>query len=121
MACANEDYTMDDFLLFNKSDFIDEDDSNYSNDVEFLQYNNISQTIDSPAWLGIYKTMTFVVNNVAMPIVFFIGIVGNISNLFILGKKTFRRGLNQIEKSALYGLIVLSTSDLMFCIIGFPS
>ncbi len=67
-----------------------------------------------------YQVLSFSINNVAMSIVFFLGIAGNVMNLVVLGRKRFRKGLDHVERSALAGLIFLAVSDGMFCVSGLP-
>ncbi|KAK2168641.1 hypothetical protein LSH36_15g08015 [Paralvinella palmiformis] len=112
MTCGNTSIGMENATVLNLSGTFQQ----YPDDVVF----NASQYGERPQWHQVYKTLTFCVTSIAMPLVFTIGIAGNIANLFVFGKKSFRRGLNHIEKSALYGLIVLSASDLGFCLTGFP-
>ncbi len=66
-----------------------------------------------------YEMLRFSIKNVCLPIIFVLGIVGNIVNLLVLARKRFRKGLDGVERSALAGLIFLAVSDLMFCVVGF--
>ncbi len=75
---------------------------------EFHQYQDI------------YDPLTFAMENVVMPIVFIIGIVGNLMNLLVLVQKRLHKGLNNIERSTLVGLVCLAISDLLFCVVGLP-
>ncbi len=89
-----------------------------------VTYSNISPTAlpSRPAleYQQVYEVIFFALDTVSMPLVFTIGIVGNIMNLIVLGQKRFRRGLNHIERSALTGLIFLAVSDFLFCLVGLP-
>ena len=46
------------------------------------------------------------------------GIVGNLLNLAVLTKRT-REGVDSLERGALYCMIALAMSDLMFCLLSF--
>ncbi|CAH1779850.1 unnamed protein product [Owenia fusiformis] len=55
-----------------------------------------------------------------LPIVLVFGFLGNILNLIILTRKRMKSNLDELEKSAHFGLIALAVSDMMFCISAFP-
>ena len=56
--------------------------------------------------------------NIVLPIIFAVGIIGNILNIIVLSKSRFRHALDEIEKSAVTGLVSLAVSDLIFCFLG---
>ncbi len=57
---------------------------------------------------------------IVIPIISFIGIVGNIFNLLVLTRRRMLSSMDRLEKSATYGLVALALSDMLFCIIVFP-
>ena len=59
--------------------------------------------------------------DIALPIVFVLGIVANILNIMIFVKGRFRHTLDEIERCAATGLIALAISDLLFCAVGLPA
>ncbi len=91
------------------------------------QYDNITMATDDMApsedlrkLQELNEVLSFSISNVAMPVVFSVGVLGNIMNLIVLAQKRFRKGLNHIERSTLTGLIFLAVSDGMFCLVGLP-
>lgn len=79
----------------------------------------VFNTSDSLAQ-NVYETVSFVTENIAMPIVLSFGLLGNAINLLCLRQNLGKKRLNQIEKSAIAGLICLAVSDFMFCLCGLP-
>ena len=69
------------------------------------------------------QSIRYYINDVVLPIIFGVGIAGNLLNLALLGGKRFYQGrrtaATTFERSAVAGLVALALSDLMFCIIGF--
>ncbi len=68
--------------------------------------------------LEMFKYCTY---DVALPVVFLLGVIGNILNIMIFTKGRFRHTLDEIEKCAATGLVALAMSDLLFCAIGLPA
>ncbi len=50
-----------------------------------------------------------------------VGVVGNISNLSLLRSKKTQNGLDPVGRAAMFGLLALAWSDLLFCLLGLPS
>ena len=57
---------------------------------------------------------------VVIPIISFLGIVGNVFNLLVLTRRRMLSSMDRLEKSATYGLIALAVSDMIFCVTVFP-
>lgn len=57
---------------------------------------------------------------IVIPIICFLGIVGNILNLLVLTRRRLLSSMDRLEKSANYGMIALAVSDMFFCIMVFP-
>ncbi len=55
-----------------------------------------------------------------LPIISFLGIVGNILNLLVLTRRRMLSSMDRLEKSATYGLVALALSDMIFCLAVFP-
>ena len=53
-----------------------------------------------------------------IPAVCSFGIVGNFLNLTVLAKRT-REGVDSLERGALYCMMALAVSDLLFCLLSF--
>ena len=56
-----------------------------------------------------------------MPAALLVGILGNCLNLYILSKRRLRFGLDKLERCALIGFVSLALSDMIYCLLGFPS
>jgi hypothetical protein len=61
------------------------------------------------------------VNHVILPIVFSLGILGNILNLVIFTRRRICHRMSEVEKASITGLVSLAISDLLFCIFGLIS
>ncbi|GFO20754.1 FMRFamide receptor [Plakobranchus ocellatus] len=61
------------------------------------------------------------IKRIAMPTVCAFGIVGNILNLTILTRRKLKKSFRTLEHAANLCLIALAVSDLMFCIVAFPT
>ena len=57
---------------------------------------------------------------IVIPIISFLGIVGNILNLLVLTRRRMLSSMDRLEKSATYGLVALAMSDMFFCLAIFP-
>ena len=57
---------------------------------------------------------------IVIPIISFLGIVGNVFNLLVLTRRRMLSSMDRLEKSATYGLIALAVSDMLFCVTVFP-
>lgn len=57
---------------------------------------------------------------IVIPIISFLGIVGNILNLLVLTRRRMLSSMDRLEKSATYGLVALALSDMLFCLSVFP-
>lgn len=55
-----------------------------------------------------------------LPIICIVGVVGNILNLIILSRRRLTSGMDRLERTANYGLIALTFSDMMLCSLIFP-
>ncbi|KAK2146666.1 hypothetical protein LSH36_590g01019 [Paralvinella palmiformis] len=55
-----------------------------------------------------------------IPIISFLGILGNILNLIVLTRQRILSSMDRLERSATYGLAALALSDMMFCVAVFP-
>lgn len=62
---------------------------------------------------------TYIIKNIITPIVFSLGILGNLVSLAVFCHKS--QSGDHVERSATTGLITLAMSDLLFCLIGFSS
>lgn len=69
----------------------------------------------------VYRQIHYVSNFIVLPIIFILGIIGNIVNIIIFTRSRFRHALDEIEKSAATGLVALAVSDLSFCLVGLPA
>ncbi|XP_064641125.1 probable G-protein coupled receptor 139 [Lineus longissimus] len=56
-----------------------------------------------------------------LPTICMCGFLGNVMNLMILTGKRIQRALRMTERSANNGLVALAVSDLMFCLLAFPT
>lgn len=64
------------------------------------------------------------VSQVALPVIFAFGVLGNTANLMILTSRRLyphRRQASHMERSAIVGLKSLAVSDLLYCLFGFPN
>lgn len=64
------------------------------------------------------------VSQVALPVIFAFGVLGNTANLMILTSRRLyphRRQASHMERSAVVGLKSLAVSDLLYCLFGFPN
>ncbi|KAK2178751.1 hypothetical protein NP493_528g00031 [Ridgeia piscesae] len=52
------------------------------------------------------------------PVIFTIGVTGNMMNLVVFTRQRMRHGKSDIEKAATTGLIFLAVSDMMYCLTG---
>ena len=57
---------------------------------------------------------------IVIPIISFLGIVGNVFNLLVLTRRRMLSSMDRLEKSATYGLVALALSDMLFCVAVFP-
>lgn len=57
---------------------------------------------------------------VVIPIISFLGIIGNVLNLLVLTRRRMLSSMDRLEKSATYGLVALAVSDMFFCLSVFP-
>ncbi len=57
---------------------------------------------------------------IVIPAICLFGVIGNILNLIVLTHRRMQSCMDDLEKSATYGLISLAFSDMMFCITVFP-
>ena len=57
------------------------------------------------------------INGFAIPIVGSFGVIGNLLNLVVLTRKSLHRSMKRFEMSAHVGLVALSLSDLMVCVV----
>ena len=57
---------------------------------------------------------------VVVPMISFLGIVGNILNLIVYTRRRMLSSMDRLEKSATYGLVALALSDMFFCMAVFP-
>ena len=57
---------------------------------------------------------------IVIPIICFLGIVGNVLNLLVLTRRRLLSSMDRLEKSANYGMIALAVSDMFFCLMVFP-
>ena len=58
--------------------------------------------------------------DIVIPIISFLGIVGNILNLIVYTRRRMLSSMDRLEKSATYGLVGLALSDMFFCMAVFP-
>lgn len=66
------------------------------------------------------EVATKIFYEVFIPLVTFLGIVGNFLNLLVLTRKQLTSRLNQLERNANRGLACLALSDMLFCLVLFP-
>ena len=57
---------------------------------------------------------------IMIPIISFLGIVGNVFNLLVLTRRRMLASMDRLEKSATYELVALALSDMLFCVTVFP-
>lgn len=71
--------------------------------------------------ISLLETVQYGIYDVVMPVIFLLGIIGNILNIMVFLKGRFRHTLDEVEKCAAAGLLALAISDLMFCTVGLPA
>ena len=81
---------------------------------------NDDQTQQLPLQVTFENTQ-FYVNKVVLPVIFSMGIFGNIMNLVIFSRRRIRHRMSEVEKASTTGLISLAISDMLFCLIGLLS
>ena len=59
--------------------------------------------------------------DIMLPIVFCMGVFGNVMNLVIFTRRRIRSRMSEVEKAATTGLMSLALADLCFCIVGLVS
>ncbi len=57
---------------------------------------------------------------VVIPVICICGVIGNLLNLVVLTRRRLLSRMDDLEKSATYGLIALAISDIIFCITVLP-
>ena len=57
---------------------------------------------------------------VVIPLVCFLGIIGNIFNIIVLTRRRMVSSLDRLGRSAYHGLVALALSDLLFCVTVLP-
>ena len=62
----------------------------------------------------------YIINGAIIPAISVCGIIGNFLNLVILSWRYKKKGVDVLEKGSLLGLISLTVSDMMFCIVILP-
>ncbi|ELT92858.1 hypothetical protein CAPTEDRAFT_190544 [Capitella teleta] len=82
-------------------------------------YNVDSVNMSSEALL--WAQIRYYNYHILIPIIFALGMVGNLLNLVVFGYRVHVIHLEQLEKSATAGLISLAISDFFFCFVGFPA
>lgn len=70
---------------------------------------------------SVLERLNYCTYDIALPVIFLLGIIGNILNIMIFVKGRFRHTLDEIERCAATGLIALAVSDLLFCVVGLPA
>ncbi|KAI0223877.1 hypothetical protein LSAT2_025032 [Lamellibrachia satsuma] len=65
-----------------------------------------------------YEFVRYYCTTIIHPVIFTIGITGNVMNLVIFTRQRMRHGQNDIEKAATTGLMFLAVSDMMYCLAG---
>lgn len=68
-----------------------------------------------------YHNVQQYINKIILPIVFSLGIFGNILNLVILSRRRIQHRMSEVEKASMTGLISLAISDMLFCFFGLVS
>lgn len=58
---------------------------------------------------------------ILQPVIFAIGVTGNVMNLVIFTRQRRRHGKSDIERAAVTGLMFLAWSDMMYCLAGLMS
>ncbi|ELT87612.1 hypothetical protein CAPTEDRAFT_209818 [Capitella teleta] len=79
--------------------------------------NSLNESRPSPTAIQ----ATDVINNIVIPVIFTLGIFGNLVSLAVFCQKNQNTAADHVEHSATVGLITLAASDLLFCLVGFPA
>ena len=58
---------------------------------------------------------------ILQPVIYAIGVTGNVMNLVIFTRQRIRHGKSEIERAAVTGLIFLAVSDMAYCLAGLMS
>ena len=65
-----------------------------------------------------FKNVGHYCETIIHPVIFTIGVTGNVVNLVVFTRQRMRHGKSDIEKAATTGLMFLAVSDMMYCVIG---
>ncbi|KAK2148544.1 hypothetical protein NP493_528g00030 [Ridgeia piscesae] len=65
-----------------------------------------------------FKNVEHYCEAIIHPVIFTIGVTGNVVNLVVFTRQRMRHGKSDIEKAATMGLMFLAVSDMMYCVIG---
>ncbi|KAI0213272.1 hypothetical protein LSAT2_001710 [Lamellibrachia satsuma] len=82
--------------------------------VDFGGYGNENLSQDELN----YKSVSYYCITILHPVIYTIGVTGNVMNLVVFTRQRMRHGKSDIEKAATTGLIFLAVSDMMYCLTG---
>jgi hypothetical protein len=74
--------------------------------------------VENPLAKSVYVIVRRYVHHFVMPVVMFVGVVGNAASLNLA--RRFRTRQSALERSAVVALVALAISDLLFCVVGLP-
>lgn len=90
--------------------------------VHNVSGNGMDESVDGVSVPGARSddAVVFLLDEVLIPTIAALGMIGNGLNVFILSWRHRRRDIDIMEKSALLGLIALAVSDMAFCTLVVP-
>ena len=89
--------------------------------AEYLNVSALSDDKEYNEHKKLYEDVRFYCNRILIPVVLFIGIIGNTVTIAMLRKRQLQHSCTKTGKRVTSGLLCLAVSDMAFCVIGFMS